>query len=112
MTVPRGLNSAQLFKFLLTEQMSGRTAGGRATKSPPQRCPLNYLFLPCRQITELSPPMALQELLGDDRANSSLNRRTECVNSSVSRFGQKFPSRVGHTTAAVQPGKKKNARRT
>ena len=35
---------------------------------------------------------------------------TECVNSSVSSFGQllwKFPWMVGHTTAAVQPGKKK-----
>ena len=41
---------------------------------------------------------------------------TECVNSSVARFARKFlwmfPRPVGHTTAAVQPDKKKNARRT
>ena len=41
---------------------------------------------------------------------------TECVNSSVSRFGKKFlwkfPWMVGHTTTAVQPGKKKIARGT
>ena len=43
-------------------------------------------------------------------------RCTECVNSSVSRFGQKlllkFLRPACHTTAAVQPGKKKIARRT
>ena len=39
---------------------------------------------------------------------------TKCVKSLVSRFGQKFmwrfPRLVGHTTVAVQPGKKKIAR--
>ena len=38
---------------------------------------------------------------------------TEGVNSSVARFARKFlwkfPRPVGHTTAAVQPGKKKIA---
>ena len=41
---------------------------------------------------------------------------TECVNSSVARFARKFlskfPRPVGHTTAAVQPSKKKIARGT
>ena len=41
---------------------------------------------------------------------------TECINSSVSRFGQKllwkFPRPVGHSTSTVQPGKKKIARGT
>ena len=43
-------------------------------------------------------------------------RNTECVNSSVSRCGQKFlwmfPWLVGHLIATVQPGKKKIARGT
>ena len=41
---------------------------------------------------------------------------TECVNSSVTRFAKhilsKFYRLVGHTTAAVQPGKKKISRET
>ena len=41
---------------------------------------------------------------------------TECVNSSVARFARKFlckfPRPVGHTTAAVQPGKKNMDRGT
>ena len=45
-----------------------------------------------------------------------LKYNTECVNSLVSRFGlkllSKFPRPVGHTTAAVQPGKQKIARGT
>ena len=41
---------------------------------------------------------------------------TECVNTSVARFARqllsKFPGPVGHTTAAVQPTKKRIARGT
>ena len=43
-------------------------------------------------------------------------KATECVNSSVARFARqflwKFPRLMGHTTAAVKPGKKKIARGT
>ena len=46
----------------------------------------------------------------------TIRMNTECVNSSVARFARKFllkfPRPVGHTTAAVQPDKKKIARET
>ena len=60
----RALNSAQLFQILLAD----RCQDWSTYAVRPALLPLNHLFRPCRQITELSPPpMALQELLGDDR---------------------------------------------
>ena len=50
------------------------------------------------------------------RPNVSVFRTTECVNSLVVRFVKqflsKFPWPMGHTTAAVQPSKKKMTRGT
>ena len=56
--------------------------------------------------------MASREIFFWLPVEASAHEFTECVNSLVSRFGQtllwKFSRSVGHTTAAVQPGKKKS----